>query len=141
MKEFLTIEEEAWLIEAIREQELRTSAEIRVCLTYKFILRPERYAWKVFGETGMRNTRQRNGALIVMMPRMRKIVMIGDSAFDAVVPPGYWKESVDAMIRQMHDATPLDALREGLVRLGDLLAVHWPRGDDDLNELPDELLR
>lgn len=128
-------------MEAIREQELRTSAEIRVCLTYKLILRPQHYAWKVFERTGMRDTRQRNGALIVMMPRMKKIVMIGDSAFDAVVPPGYWKESVDAMIRQMHDATPLDALREGLVRLGDLLAVHWPRGEDDLNELPDELLK
>lgn len=141
MKYFLTIEDEALLVEAIREQELRTSAEIRVCLTYKLILRPEHYAWKVFEKTGMRNTRERNGALIVMMPRMRKIVMIGDSAFDAVVPEGYWKESVDAMIRQMHDATPLEALREGLERLGDLLAVHWPRGDDDANELPDELIR
>lgn len=141
MKAFLTIEEEALLVEAIREQELRTSAEIRVCLSYKLILRPEHYAWKVFEKTGMRNTRQRNGALIVMMPRMKKIVMIGDSAFDAVVPAGYWRESVDAMIRQMHDGTPLDALREGLVRLGDLLVFHWPRGDDDLNELPDELLR
>ncbi len=143
MRHFLTVEQEALLVEAIRVQELRTRAEIRVCVTYKFILRPERYAWKIFGKTGMRNTRERNGALIVMMPRMRKIVMIGDSAFDAVVPEGYWKESVDAMIRQMHEATPLDALREGLVRLGDLLAIHWPRGEgeDDSNELPDEIIR
>lgn len=127
-------------MDAIREQELRTSAEIRVCVTYKFILRPERYAWRVFDRTGMRDTRQRNGALIVMMPRMKKVVVIGDSGFDAVVPEGYWKEAVDAMVREMHGSTPLDALREGLRRLGDSLAVHWPREEGDVNELPDEIL-
>ncbi|MES2439257.1 MAG: TPM domain-containing protein [Verrucomicrobiota bacterium] len=140
MKALLTTEEEHLLVDAIREQELRTSAEIRVCVTYKFILRPERYAWRVFDRTGMRDTRQRNGALIVMMPRMKKVVVIGDSGFDAVVPEGYWKEAVDAMVREMHGSTPLDALREGLRRLGDSLAVHWPREEGDVNELPDEIL-
>lgn len=141
MKPILTPEEETLLVAAIREQELRTSAEIRVCLTYKFIWRAERYAWRVFERNGMRNTRQRNGALIVMMPRMKKVVVLGDSGFDAVVPEGYWKEVVAVMIRQMHDSTPLDALREGLRRLGDMLAIHWPREDGDANELPDEILR
>jgi uncharacterized membrane protein len=141
MKSILTSEEEALLVEAIREQELRTSAEIRICVTYKFIWRVERYAWKVFDRAGMRDTRQRNGALIVMMPRMRKVVIIGDSGFDAVVPEGYWKESVAAMIGRMHEATPLDAMREGLRRLGDMLSVHWPREEGDVNELSDEILR
>lgn len=141
MKSILTLEEEQLLIAAIREQERRTSAEIRVCLTYKFIWRAERYAWQVFERGGMRATRQRNGALIVMMPRMKKVVIIGDSGFDALVTEGYWKESVAAMIQQMHDTTPLDALREGLRRLGDTLSLHWPRGEGDANELPDELLR
>ncbi len=140
MKSFLTAEEESLLVHAIREQEMRTSAEIRVCVTYKFIIRPEHYAWKVFERTGMRDTRQRNGALIVMMPRMKKVVIIGDSGFDEVVPPGFWKDSVDAMIREMHESSPLEALREGLRRLGDALCVHWPRQGDDLNELPDEIL-
>ncbi|MEO5914417.1 MAG: TPM domain-containing protein [Luteolibacter sp.] len=141
MESILTTEEESLLVDAIREQELRTSAEIRVCLTYKFIWRAERYAWEVFDRTGMRNTRQRNGALIVMMPRMKKVVIIGDSGFDAVVPEGYWKEAVEAMIQQMHDATPLEALREGLKRLGDKLSIHWPREEGDVNELPDEILK
>jgi putative membrane protein len=141
MKSILTQEEEQLLIGAIREQERRTRAEIRVCLTYKFIWRAERYAWQVFERGGMRATRERNGVLIVMMPRMKKVVILGDSGFDAVVEEGYWKESVAAIIRQMHESTPLEALREGLRRLGDTLSLHWPREEGDTNELPDELLR
>jgi uncharacterized membrane protein len=140
MKPILTPQEESLLVAAIRDEELRTSAEIRVCITYKFIWRAERYAWQVFDRAGMRDTRQRNGALIVMMPRVKKVVVIGDSGFDAVVPEEYWKEAVAAIIRQMHDATPLDALREGVRRLGDMLAIHWPREEGDINELPDEAL-
>lgn len=141
MKSFLSENEEAMLVEAIREQELRTSAEIRVCVTYRFILRPERHAWKLFEDIGMRATARRNGALIVMMPLMRKVVMIGDSGINAVVSEDFWKNSVKAMIHEMHETGPLDALREGLRRLGDTLSHHWPRQDDDVNELPDEILR
>lgn len=141
MKSFLTPEEEASLVEAIREQEARTSAEIRICVSSKLILRHERYAWRKFEEIGMCNTRHRNGALIVMMPLMKKVVILGDMGLNAVVPPGYWKDAVAAMVHQMHNATPLDALREGLRRLGDTLSTHWPREAGDVNELPDEILR
>ncbi len=141
MKSFLTTDEESSLVAAIREQEARTSAEIRVCVTHKFIWRHERYAWRLFEKIGMRNTDQRNGALIVMMPRMKKVVIIGDRGFDAVVPSNYWIEAVAAMVRQMHESGPLDALREGLQRLGDTLSHHWPRAADDANELPDEILK
>ena len=141
MKSFLTPDEEASLVAAIREQEARTSAEIRVCVTHKFIWRHERYAWRLFEKIGMRNTDRRNGALIVMMPRMKKVVIIGDSGFDAVVPTNYWIDAVAAMVRQMHEGGPLGALREGLRRLGDTLSSHWPRAADDANELPDEILK
>ena len=141
MTTFLTAEEELKLVEAIREQEARTSAEIRICICDRFILRPERYAWKKFEEIGMRNTRHRNGALILMLPRKKTVVILGDSGFDAVVPPEFWKDSVKAMISQMNSLGPLESLREGLRRLGDTLSLHWPREANDVNELPDEILR
>ena len=141
MQSFLAKEDEAALLAEIRTQEARTSAEIRVCVTYKFIWRHERYAWRVFEKSGMRNTRHRNGALIVMMPMMRKVMILGDSGLDAVVPAGYWQDAVKAMVHQMHEAGPLDALREGLRRLGDTLAAAWPREAGDVNELPDEILK
>lgn len=141
MKSFLTLDEESLLVEAIREQEARTSAEIRICVTYKLIFRPHRYAARVFAKVGMTDTRHRNGALIVMMPRMRKVVILGDSGLNAVVPPGYWRDAVGSIVSHMHTANSLDALRAGLRRLGDTLSSHWPREADDENELPDEILR
>ncbi len=141
MADFLTTEEEAALVEAIREQELRTSAEIRVCITGRLIFRPERYAWRVFEKAGMRATKRRNGALIVMMPRVRRVVVLGDSGLDAAAGPDFWKETVAAMVRRMHDDGPFESLCEGLRRLGDTLANHWPREENDINELPDEIIR
>lgn len=141
MTDFLTAEEELLLVEAIREQEARTSAEIRVCICDRYIFHPERYAWRKFEEIGMRQTRRRNAALIMLLPRMKTVALLGDSGFDAVVPPEFWKESVNAMIAQMHELGPLDSLREGLRRLGDELSKHWPREAGDVNELPDEILR
>ena len=129
------------LVEAIREQELRTSAEIRICVSYKLMWRYERHAWKVFDRAGMRNTRQRNGVLIVMMPVMKKVIIIGDTGINAVVPENFWKETVAAMIHEMHESDALHALREGLRRAGDVLSVHWPREGGDVNELPDGILR
>ena len=141
MDHFITDEEEQLLVAAIREQEARTSAEIRVCVTDKVIFRPKRYAWRVFEKNGMRNTRNRNAALIVMMPRVKQIVMLGDSGLDAVVSAGYWKDAVAAMVKCMNDHGPLASLQEGLRCLGDQLAVHWPRSANDVNELADEILR
>jgi uncharacterized membrane protein len=141
MTRFLTEEEETLLVEEIRKQEARTSAEIRVCVTDKLIFRPQRYAWRLFDSIGMRDTRERNAALIVMMPRVKKIVVIGDSALHEIVGAPYWQNVVSAMVREMHASGPLNAIREGLHRLGDTLANHWPRRDDDTNELPDEILK
>ena len=141
MDHFIPDAQEQLLVAAIREQEARTSAEIRVCVTDKVIFRPKRYAWRVFEKNGMRNTRNRNAALIVMMPRVKQIVMLGDSGLDAVVSAGYWKDAVAAMVKCMNDRGPLASLQEGLRCLGDQLAVHWPRSPDDVNELADEILR
>ncbi len=140
MNDFLTEQEETQLVEAIREQERRTSAEIRICVSYRYIWRPERFAWRKFEAVGMQNTKERNGVLIVMLPRVRKFVMIGDEETNAKVSPEYWKESVKAMVREMHETDAVSALCVGLKRLGDTLAEHWPREGNDVNELPDAIL-
>ncbi len=141
MKPVLTAEEEALLVAAIREQEARTSAEIRICVSYRAVFNAESFAWWVFEKAGMRDTRRRNAALIVLLPRVKQIVVIGDSGFDAVVPADFWKQTVAAMVRQMQEEGPLAALVAGLQRLGDTLTLHWPRTDDDVNELADGILR
>jgi len=141
MKPFLTKAEEESLVAAIREQETRTAGEIRVCLSNKFAWRHERLAWKMFDRLGMRKTRHRNAALIVMLPRVRRFMVLGDTGLSAVVPPGYWEEIAAAMSQCMREGRRLDALCEGIRRLGDTMASHWPRQEDDRNDLPDDILQ
>ncbi len=76
-----------------------------------------------------------------MMPRMRKVVVIGDKGFDDVVTPAFWRGAVDAMVRKLPSENPLEALRVGLGILGDELSRHWPREEGDINELPDDIIR
>ena len=94
----------------------------------------------MFDQLGMRRTRHRNAALIVMLPRLRKFMVLGDTGLSAVVPPEYWEKIAAAMSQHMRDGRRLEALREGIRRLGDTLATHWPRQADDTNELSDEIL-
>jgi len=128
-------------MDAIQEVESRTSAEIRVCITHKRIWWHEHFAWKLFDAAGMRKTRNRNAALIVMMPRTKKIVVIGDTGLNAVVDQKYWEGTVTAMIDCMKTEGHLSALLVGLQKLGDTLAEHWPRELDNPNELSDELIQ
>jgi uncharacterized membrane protein len=141
MNSLLSEQDESNLILAIREQELRTSAEIRVCISEKWIFRHQHYAWKIFRKTGMFNTREHNAVLIMLMPRVHRIVIIGDSAINHLVPDQFWQECVESMITIMRQHGALSSLHEGLRLVGDVLSQHWPRRPDDMNELPDELIR
>ena len=141
MNTVLTAEEDARLIDAIREVEARTSAEIRICITPKRIWWHERFAWKLFDVAGMRKTRNRNAALIVVMPRVKKVVVIGDAGLNSVVNQKYWEETINAMILGMKSEGILSALLVGLQKLGDTLAEHWPRELDNPNEIADELIQ
>lgn len=68
MSDFLTTEEEQRVVEAIKRAEAGTRGEIRVCITYRWVWNPERYARKLFHRFGMQATRERNAALILVFP-------------------------------------------------------------------------
>lgn len=141
MKHRLTSLQEAELIEEIRAQERRTSAEIRICITEKIIFRHQRYAWKLFDKHQMHRTRNRNATLIVIMPRVKRIVAIGDKGINALVAPDFWNDLVASMIHEMHGDGLFSALMKGVRRLGDTLSLHWPAEAADENELPDDILK
>src|SRR5512140_1836271 len=110
MKDFLTQEQEQEVVDAIRTAESRTSGEIRVVITSRWILRPERHAWKLFNRLGMTRTRHHNGALIVLFTRRRRFMVLGDSGLNGIVKPGYWDEIAAEMTSLLHEGRKVDAL-------------------------------
>ena len=136
MHAFLTIEEEQALVEVIRSAEENTSGEIRVCLTTnRLIFRPEKHAWKVFRRLHMEATRERNAALIVMFPRLRRFVVLGDAGFSDRVHPEYWAEIATSMSGHLRNGRAFEALRDGILTLGKTMALHWPATGSNPNEL------
>ena len=103
MKDFLTNDEEQAVVEAIRQAEERSRGEIRVVITFRWVLRPERHAARLFTKLGMTRTEGRNGALITLFTRRRRFVILGDSGLNAVVDPDYWQRLAARMTGHLRE--------------------------------------
>lgn len=140
MKSFLNSQEEQSLVKEIHSHEARTSGEIRIVITSKWILRPQHYAWKMFHHLGMSQTSDRNAALIIVFVRRRRFVILGDQALAAAVSGDYWERLASNLSLHLREGLPLLALTTGIHTLGETQARHWPASPDNLNELPNQII-
>lgn len=141
MKDFLTTEEEQALVDEIHAAESQTSGEIRVVITSRWILLPERHAWRLFDRLGMTQTRHRNGALIAIFTRWRRFVVLGDSGFDPIIGPGYWQDIAAQMSALLKEGHKVEAISHAIRRLGKTMAEHWPPDVMNPDELPNAIHR
>jgi uncharacterized membrane protein len=92
-----------------------------------------------FDNLKMDATRERNGVLIFIAPRSRKFAVIGDKGIHERCGDAFWQTLVSAV----SDAFKQGQLTQGLVRaietIGTLLAESFPRQEDDINELPNDI--
>ncbi|MCA9444257.1 MAG: TPM domain-containing protein [Candidatus Omnitrophica bacterium] len=139
LKHFFTTEDRTFILEAIREAERKTSAEIRVHLENKAGEDIARSASETFLKTGMRKTILRNGVLFFLAVEDRQFVVMGDDGIDSRVPDGFWDEVRDVVADHFRTGLIAMGLAEGIRLAGDQLAKHFPRRMGDVNELPDAI--
>ena len=131
--------EEAEIVAAIRSFERRTSGELRVHVEHRLRRPAVHEAVRVFDALGMAHTQERNGVLVLLAPAQRAFAVYGDIGIDAATPDDFW-ESTCALMRPHFAAGEFVAgLVAGIAHAGEALARHFPRRDDDVNELPDEI--
>ncbi|MGD7651960.1 MAG: TPM domain-containing protein [Verrucomicrobiales bacterium] len=140
MNDFLNKDEEQAVVEAISEEEQRSRGEIRVCVCSRWIMRPEAYARKMFAGLGMAETEERNGALIVVVPRRHRFVVLGDEGLDGVVGPGYWEGIAAEMSAHLKQGRRVEALVAGVRTLGATMAEHWPSDGGGADELSNDIV-
>ncbi|MFN7967242.1 MAG: TPM domain-containing protein [Acidobacteriota bacterium] len=138
---FLTTGEEARVLEAIRSFERKTSGEIRVHLTETCAGDIVDEARRIFEKLGMTSTAQHNGVLIFVVTAERRMVVLGDSGIDAVVPAGFWNTVITEVSVLFAAGRHGDGLTRGVDMAGRELAQHFPPIAGDLNELPDTISR
>lgn len=137
--QFLTAGEEQEIVKAIGEAEQNTSGEIRVHIEATAEADPFIRAQQVFHSLSMDNTREENGVLIYVAVNDRKFVIYGGSGIDRVVPEGFWDTTKDVMAAHFKKGAFKQGLVAGILRAGKELKAHFPRDENDTNELSDAI--
>ncbi len=85
-------------------------------------------------------TAGKTGILIYLSMRERRAEIVAEQAIAALVPAEVWGEALALMLPHLKAGRVADGMVAAVERVGAVLAEHFPRSDDDKNELPDRLI-
>lgn len=127
------------IVAAIAAAERRSSGEIRVHVTGRKPEDLEQRARRRFELLGMTNTADRNGVLLYIAPAVRRFQVLGDSGIHEKAGPEFWKEVAAEMEERFRRGEFTDGIVQGVEKVGEILARHFPRAKEDRDELPDAI--
>lgn len=99
-----------------------------------------RRAVEQFLAQNLHTTRGRTGVLIFVSIAEHYAEVLADTEIDEKVRRGEWKAIVDLLTRHLGQNQPTEGFVAAIHRIGELLALHFPPGSRDPNELPDHLI-
>lgn len=141
MKDSITPEDEARIVEAIAEAEKNTSGEIRVHIENTCKGNVLDRATEVFAYLHMHQTKLRNGVLFYVALKSHQFAVLGDAGINAAVPPDFWKEVTVLVIQHFKNGNYADGLSKGVLLAGEQLKAFFPYAGDatDTNELKNDI--
>jgi uncharacterized membrane protein len=133
-------EDQARILEAIKESEKETSGEIRVHLekTSGKLSAFDR-AVEVFISLKMDQTAAHNGVLIYLAVNDHAFAIIGDKGINEVVPHDFWESTRNVMEEHFRNKKFSDGLVLGIRAAGKQLQAHFPFKSDDKDELSNDI--
>ena len=102
--------------------------------------RVRRRALMLFRAAAERRTVGRTAVIVYLSMGERRAEIIGDEAITAVTTPETWGEAMAALLVEVRAGRPGDGIVAAVARVGTVLAEHFPKTSDDLNEIPDKLI-
>ena len=102
--------------------------------------RVRRRAIALFRASAERRTSGRTGVLLYLSLAERRAEIVADAAIHSRVAPEVWGDAMIAFVAAVRDGRPGDGMAEAVTRIGAVLAEHFPRQTDDINELPDRVI-
>ena len=87
-----------------------------------------------------RRTHGHTGILLYLSMREHRAEIVADKAIDDKVSDEVWGDAMIAMIAELKQDRIAEAMAVGVQQVGVVLAEHFPRHEDDENELPDRLI-
>lgn len=87
-----------------------------------------------------RRTHGRTGILIYLSMREHRAEIVADAAIASLVEPEVWGDAMAAMIAELKQGRIANGMIAAVGQVGAVLAQHFPRHENDVNELPDRLI-
>lgn len=87
-----------------------------------------------------RRTHGRTGILIYLSMCEHRAEIVADEAIASKVSDETWGDAMAAMLPHIKQGRCADGMIAAVQKVGAVLAEHFPRAEDDTNELPDRLI-
>lgn len=87
-----------------------------------------------------RRTHGRTGIMIYLSMREHRAEIVADEPIAAKVSANVWGEAMADMLAEIKQGNIAEGMAAGVRNVGSVLSEHFPRGEDDTNELPDRLI-
>jgi len=115
---------------------------LRLALTPRAILagRVRARAIDLFKVGTEAKTLGRTGILLYVSLKEHRADIVADEAIAAKVAPAVWGDAMEALVERVRGGEPGAGMAEAVRQMGAVLAEHFPKGDDNPNELPDRLI-
>jgi uncharacterized membrane protein len=140
VRSLLSEEQEQALVDAISQAELHTSGEIRIHLEKSAgNSSAEERAKQWFGKLEMHKTAEKNGVLFYLAIQDRQLALWAGEGINEKVPADFWQEIIDLMISAFKEGHFSEGLIDGVEKTGKALGEFFPRKDDDVDELSNEI--
>jgi putative membrane protein len=102
--------------------------------------RVRRRAILLFRTAAEARTRGRTGVLIYLSLDEHRAEIVADRAINEKVTPEAWGDAMAALIDSIRSGKAGEGLAQAVRQVGSVLALHFPREQEDVNELPDRLI-
>lgn len=135
---FSAVDEQS-LEDCIRQLEGRTSAELRIHIERRCGGDALDRAAECFKALRMHETEARNGVLLYLAIRDRKFAIIGDVGIHQVLNQSFWDAAHGAARPGFESEAWVDGLQSAIESLTEALVQHFPRSEEDVNELSDSI--
>lgn len=138
--ELFSTEEQDRIVQAISVAEAKTSGEIRLVIDKKLKAASAiDAAVTYFRKLEMQKTAQANGVLIYMALDDHEFAIIGDRGINTKVVANFWDDTKELMVSFFRQGDLVQGLIAGIHDIGEQLQAYFPRSEDDVNELPDDI--
>ncbi|WP_010544126.1 TPM domain-containing protein, partial [Sphingomonas elodea] len=97
-------------------------------------------ALTLFRTAAEKRTTGSTGVLLYLSLAEHRAEILADSAIHSRVTPEVWGAAMAALLAEVKQDRVGEGMAAAVAQIGVVLAEHFPRAEDDVNELPDRLI-